>query len=78
VREYEPASALFAGVGGLDIYERLIPQAHDALRQGGLLAMEIGCGQREAIAALLGGWKDVRFVDDLQGIPRVALARRAD
>jgi len=40
--------------------------------------MEIGSGQREAIAALLDGWKDVHFVDDLQGIPRVALAKRSD
>jgi len=78
VREYEPASALFAGVDGLAIYERLIPQAYAALKRDGLLAMEIGSGQREAIAALLGGWEDVRFVDDLQGIPRVALAKRAD
>jgi release factor glutamine methyltransferase len=78
VREYEPAAALFAGASGLDIYERLIPQAHDALRVGGLLAMEIGSGQHEAIAALLRGWEAVRFVEDLQGIPRVALARRAN
>jgi len=78
VREYEPVTALFAGASGLDIYERLIPQAHAVLVHGGLLAMEIGCGQREAITALLKGWEDVRFVNDLQGIPRVTLAKRAD
>ena len=76
VRDFEPVQALFAGDSGLDIYRRLIPQAHPALKPGGLLALEIGHGQRDALAALLERWKDVAFVDDLQQIPRVALARR--
>ena len=77
VREFEPAMALFAGVEGLDIYARLIPEAAPLLRPGGLLALEIGYGQRDVIAALLAAWDEVEFVADLQGIPRVALARRA-
>jgi len=76
VREHEPATALFAGADGLDIYRRLIPQARVALKPGGLLALEIGHGQRDAVASLLAGWEAVRFVDDLKSIPRVALARR--
>jgi len=76
VRDFEPASALFAGADGMDVYRRLIPQAHAALKPNGLLALEIGHGQREAIAALLADWNSVRFVDDLQRIPRVALARK--
>ena len=76
VRDYEPASALFAGPHGLDIYRRLIPQARAALTANGLLALEIGHGQRDAIADLLSGWKAVRFVNDLQQIPRVAIARK--
>jgi release factor glutamine methyltransferase len=75
VRDHEPATALFAGPSGLDIYRRLIPQALAALKPNGLLALEIGHGQRDAIAALLANWREVRFVDDLQQIPRVALAR---
>lgn len=77
VREHEPATALFAGETGLDIYRRLIPQAYKALKQNGLLALEIGYGQEAALTELLDGWKNVSFVNDLQGIPRVALARRA-
>jgi release factor glutamine methyltransferase len=77
VRDHEPAGALFAGPEGLDLYRRLIPQAHIALKPNGLLALEIGHGQREALAALLRTWRDVSFVDDLQQIPRVALARKA-
>ena len=76
VREFEPAAALFAGPDGLEVYRRLIPQARSALKPGGLLALEIGHGQRAAVAALLAGWNGLRFVDDLQQIPRVALARR--
>ena len=74
VREWEPAMALFAGDQGLDVYRRLIPEAARVLRPGGLLAMEIGFGQAEAIGELLVGWSGVAFVDDLAGIPRIVLA----
>jgi release factor glutamine methyltransferase len=74
VRNHEPPTALFAGPQGLNIYRRLIPQAHAALKPNGLLALEIGHGQSEAVAALLADWHNVTFVKDLQQIPRVALA----
>ncbi len=77
VREFEPGLALFAGESGLEIYERLIPQAWDALKSGGWLMMEIGAGQKEEIAVLLQGWSEVDFIPDLQGIARVAVARRS-
>jgi release factor glutamine methyltransferase len=77
VRDYEPATALFAGETGLDVYRRLIPQAYDALKPGGLLALEIGQGQRQALTALLAGWNNVSFINDLQQIARVALAQKA-
>jgi release factor glutamine methyltransferase len=76
VRDFEPGVALYAGPAGLDIYRRLIPQARAALKPNGLLALEIGHRQRDAIAAFLAGWNALRFVDDLQQIPRVALARK--
>ena len=76
VRDHEPSTALFAGASGLDIYRRLIPQALAALKPNGLLALEIGQGQRDAIAELLADWNSLRFVNDLQQIPRVALARK--
>jgi release factor glutamine methyltransferase len=78
VRDFEPAAGLFAGFDGLEIYRRLIPQARAALKSGGLLALEIGHGQRDAVAALLGGWNALRFVDDLRQIPRTALARKPE
>jgi release factor glutamine methyltransferase len=76
VRDYEPATALFAGTTGLDIYGRLIPQARNALKPGGLLALEIGHDQQDAIASLLQTWHNLSFINDLQQIPRVALAWR--
>lgn len=78
VREHEPAAALFAGRNGLDVYKRLIPAAHAVLAEGGFLALEIGCGQAESIRALLSsaGFTHIEFTRDLQGIDRVASARR--
>jgi len=76
VRDYEPAGALFAGASGLEVYERLIPQAHAALKPEGWLLLEIGYGQRNDLARLLSGWNSVGFIEDLQGISRVARAQR--
>jgi release factor glutamine methyltransferase len=76
VRDHEPATALFAGKTGLDVYRRLIPQAYSALKPTGLLALEIGHDQQDAVTALLRMWHNLSFVNDLQHIPRVALARR--
>jgi len=75
VRDWEPHQALFAGPEGLDVYRRLILEAERVLKPGGLLAMEIGQGQAEAIRALLHNWKNVDIAPDLAGIPRVVLAR---
>ncbi len=77
VREYEPEQALFAGLGGMDLYRRLIPQAADAVVPGGYLVMEIGYGQQRSIEALLTAdrYEEIDFLADLQGIARVAIAR---
>ncbi len=41
VRKFEPRNAVFAGPTGLEVIERLIPQARDVLKPGGWLVMEI-------------------------------------
>lgn len=76
VREHEPGMALFAGVTGLEIYERLVPQAQRILSDDGWLFMEIGSGQRDALERLLKGWNQVAFIADLHDIPRVVWGRR--
>ena len=75
VADYEPRSALYAGTTGLEVYQRLIPQARRVLKPQGWLMMEIGYGQQAAVAGLLDGWDAVTFVPDLQGIPRVVVAQ---
>jgi release factor glutamine methyltransferase len=60
----------------LAVYRRLIPQAWHALKPNGLLAMEFGHGQSEALKVLLADCQEVEFLDDLQRIPRIALARK--
>jgi len=76
VRDFEPHAALFAGDSGLDIYRSLIPQAERLLKPGGLLALEFGFGQADDLRAMLAQWRTPTLLDDLQGIPRVALAWR--
>jgi len=78
VRDYEPTQALFAGGDGLAVYRRLIPEAYRALAPGGFIVLEIGCGQQANVQALLEkeGFAGIDFSTDLQGVPRVATARR--
>ena len=77
VREHEPALALFAGEDGLAVYRRLVPAAARALGPGGRLILEIGYGQAESVRRLIvaSGFSDPAFIPDLQGVPRVVLAK---
>ncbi len=76
VRRFEPRLAVFAGETGTEVIDRLVPQARAALRPGGWLVMEIGYSSRLAVESLLRDWAESRLVNDLQGIARVAAARR--
>lgn len=76
VRKYEPRQAVFAGSAGTEIIAGLIPQAQAALRPGGWLIMEISGSIADETKCLLSGWDEVRISADLQGIPRVARARK--
>lgn len=49
--QFEPALALFANEGGLELIKRLIPQALTALRPGGYLLLEADPRQHEQIRA---------------------------
>ena len=78
VASFEPHAALFAGPDGLEMYRRLIPAAQAALKPGGRLLLEIGHGQQADIESLLRAshLESVRFIADLQGIPRVAVTQK--
>ena len=78
VRDFEPSGALFAGPDGLDVIRHLVPAAKVALKPGGSLVMEIGDGQADAVADVvrMAGLVLDRIQPDLQGIPRIVVARR--
>ena len=76
VRKFEPRVAVFAGPGGTEVITRLISQAEAALRAGGWLVMEISGTIADEVRRLLDGWEEVHIASDLQGIPRVARARK--
>lgn len=76
VRKFEPRNAVFAGPTGLEVIEHLVPQAQAALKPGGWLVMEISGTIAEGVKRLLKSWANFRIANDLQAIPRIAVARR--
>ncbi len=80
VREHDPARALFAGEDGLTAIRHLLNELPRLLEPGALFFCEIGYGQSEEVEREVRGrprWRFVRIDPDLNGIPRVAVARRA-
>jgi release factor glutamine methyltransferase len=76
VRDWEPHSALFAGSDGMDVLLPLVREAPGALRQGGLLAVEVGEGQAGPLMAQMedqGAFAGIRAIPDLAGRDRVVV-----
>src|ERR1700720_2329787 len=69
---HDPAVALFAGRRGDELVCQLIEQAPSHLKPGGLLALEIGLGQAEALAELLAkkNYHDIEPKSDYSGVTR--------
>jgi release factor glutamine methyltransferase len=87
VTEWEPREALLAGPDGLDAIRALLADervrclsrsAQQRANGGGVLALEVGEGQAEAVADLMweAGFGSVETRLDLAGIPRVVWGRR--
>jgi release factor glutamine methyltransferase len=79
VRDHDPRRALFAGQDGLEAIRHLLETAPKFVASGAPLVFEIGFGQAAAVQAEVRrrpAWEFLRIVPDLEGIPRVALARR--
>jgi release factor glutamine methyltransferase len=74
---HDPEVALFGGESGEELIRQLIEQAPDRLQPNGLLALEIGLGQSDALAAFLAEKKfhDIESKRDYAGIPRFLFAR---
>ena len=69
--------ALFGGVHGDELIRELIEQAPAHLRPGGLLALETGIGQAEALSGVLTQkkYKDICSKNDYSGTSRFMFAR---
>jgi release factor glutamine methyltransferase len=78
VRDHEPRIALDGGDDGLEVYRSLLPQLFRVLKPEGLMAVEIGYDQAEAIRSLAdaAGFADVAMTRDLCGQPRVISGRK--
>jgi len=79
VRDFEPKTALSGGPDGLDIVRRIIAGAPKLLKTNGMLMMEIGWDQSERVSKIFdaGSWKSIEMLPDLQGIPRIVVAKIA-
>jgi release factor glutamine methyltransferase len=74
---HDPEVALFAGAQGDELVCELIDQARVRLRPGGLLALEIGLGQSEALLSALAekNYRDISSKNDYNGVTRFLFAR---
>ena len=77
---YEPHSALFSGVDGLDSYRELSAQVGERLNCGGFVLFEVGAGQAEQVSLLLEekGLKIDEVKKDLNGIKRCVIAQKVN
>jgi len=73
----DPEVALFAGTRGDELVCELIAQAPSQLRPGGMLALEIGLGQSEALLSALAekNYRDICSKNDYNGVTRFLFAR---
>jgi len=79
VRDYEPAMALFAGPEGTTVHRRIIGKAHEFLKRRGVLIMEMGLGQVEALTRMIeetGAYGTPAILKDLAGIERVIVLKK--
>lgn len=76
VRDFDPYAALDGGSDGLDCYRMIAAAAPALLAPDGVLVVELGAGQADAVAALFAaaGLAPARPRADLSGVPRALCA----
>lgn len=74
--QHEPVSALVAGDQGMEDLARIAREAKEMLEKGGVLVLEHGHDQRDALVAILlrEGYQGVETFEDESGVPRAAVA----
>jgi len=77
VRNFEPQAALAGGPDGLSIIRRIVQAAPRFLTGRGYLLLEIGFDQSPKVIRLFDTsiWQPPELFPDLQGIPRLVVAR---
>ena len=79
VREHEPRKALDGGEDGLDFYRIIAEEAGAHIKEGGYLALEIGCEQADTVRNLLSRSEEygrIGVIKDLAKLDRVVIAER--
>ena len=74
---HDPEVALFGGERGDEIVRKLIEAAPASLKPGGLLALELGLGQADDLAALMAekNYHDIKAEADYAGVTRFLFGR---
>jgi release factor glutamine methyltransferase len=74
---HDPEVALFGGERGDEIVRKLIDEARSHLTPGGLLALELGIGQAEDLAAFMAkkNYHDIKTERDYAGVIRFLFGR---
>ena len=74
---HDPETALFAGPRGPEMISKLIEGARAHLSAGGLLALELGIGQADELAALMAekNYHDIKAIRDYSGLTRFLFGR---
>ena len=75
VKKYEPHIALDGGKDGLDFYRILAKEAYLHLKNNGVIVLEIGYNQGEAVKALFADRFDVEVLKDYSGNDRIVVAK---
>lgn len=75
VKDYEPYNALEGGEDGLDFYRQITEESVQYLKQGGILAYEVGHDQAEDVSKIMKhhGYDKIYTKKDIQGIDRVVI-----
>lgn len=70
---FEPQCALDGGADGLDFYRDIATEAREHINKNGVLIMEIGFDEGDAIKAILAraGWGNIKCEKDYAGFDRV-------
>lgn len=78
VKDFEPYPALSGGEDGLFFYREITKQSMNFIKQGGLIAYEIGYDQGEDVKSILkeNGFENINCIKDLAGYDRVVTGWR--